>query len=206
MANRQKNKKPKRPLVNKEPNVKCNEYDLQNSFKKLKQHSGRHNSNSIDNIHLTQTQENYKFQNNNQQFIESTEKPSLHTASGGINWDEYTRLDDKLDSFSSQNIKDHTNLRHELEKKIKESVDPISSSIKSMEEKLSSRLSVQWYTWTVAGIVAIASIFYKFSYNEIHPLPRRVDKIERDLDDLKNKAKSFNNIDTMYIHSESKKK
>lgn len=120
-----------------------------------------------------------------------------------MSWDEYTRLDNKLDSFSSQNVKDHTDLRHELENKIKEAVDPISSSIKLLEEKLSSRLSVQWYRWTIIGIVAIVGIWYMFSYNEIHPLPRRVDKIERNLDELNNKTKSY--VDTIYVHSRSTK-
>jgi hypothetical protein len=201
MANRQKNKKPKTTSVHKEPDVKGNEYDLQNSFKRLKQHSGIHNNRG--NIHVTQTLENYNRQNSQQQFIESTDRPSLHTDSGGMSWDEYTRLDNKLDSFSSQNVKDHTDLRHELENKIKEAVDPISSSIKLLEEKLSSRLSVQWYRWTIIGIVAIVGIWYMFSYNEIHPLPRRVDKIERNLDELNNKTKSY--VDTIYVHSRSTK-
>lgn len=202
MANRPKNKNPKTTQVHRESNTKVNEYDLQSNFKKLKQHSGRPNNRG--NMHVSQTQENYNFENSQQKFIESTDRSSSHTDSGGMSWVEYTRLDNKLDSFSSQNIKDHTDLRHELENKIKEAIDPINSFAKSMEEKLSSRLSIRWYTWTVAGIIAIVTVWYMFSYNEIHPLPRRVDKIERDLDELNNKAKSFKYVDTIYVHSRSK--
>lgn len=84
------------------------------------------------------------FQNNAPIYDDSAKQRYTGTA-----FEQYAHLDDRLDSYRTQNEQQHTDLRKEF------------------EEKLDKKLSIQWYAWTVAAIVAIASLFYILSYSKV---------------------------------------
>ena len=102
-------------------------------------------------------------------------------------WESYTRLDDKITDFNYKNDQAHTELRKELESKIKDSIAPVVDSIKECKDDISKRLSIQWYIWTIIGLVAIVGIWYMFSYINVHPLPGQVQEMDKRLNSIERK-------------------
>lgn len=75
-------------------------------------------------------------------------------------WITYSQLDNKISSFQSSNESAHTDLRNVIDSQINNLNEQLSP-------KIESKLSIRWYEWTVAGIVAIALIFYFLSYSRL---------------------------------------
>ena len=89
------------------------------------------------------------------------------------------RLEDKITDFNYKNDQAHTDLRKELEAKIKK-------SIKDCNEAIEKRLPYLWYYLTIVGLVTIVGIWYMFSYIDVHPLPNKVKEIDRRLNIIEN--------------------
>lgn len=109
----------------------------------------------------------------------------------------FTHLDNKLSSLQSSNESAHYALR-----------DSFENQINSVEQKLSNqidkKLPIQWYVWTVLGIVAIVSIIYFLSYSrlldtsnnhseQINSLERKVDANTFTIHSLEEDIHSFVN-------------
>lgn len=165
-----------------------NEYDLEKNIKKINSYSKNKRERNKDNIHITVSRKNDEHFSNENGIVESINANSVSVRTGDISaWDSFIKLDDKITNFNYKNDEDHTNLRRELEDKIKQSETTQNVSIKECKESVSKRLPIQWYLWTIAGLVAIVGIWYKFSYAEVHPLPAKVNEIEKRLDVIENK-------------------
>lgn len=172
------------------------EYDLEKNFKKINSYSkNRRNKGKFHNpITDSNDSDNY---NPGSQYIETPINSSFPQRTGDSSvWDSYVRLDDKITDFNYKNDQAHTELRKELESKIKDSIATLSVSIKECKEDISKHLSIQWYIWTIIGLVAIVTVWYIFSYQDIHPLPRQVQEIDKKLNVIEKKM-NFIESDTL---------
>ena len=160
-----------------------NEYDLEKNIKKINSYS-RINRNAKDKLscNITDSQERGNLNSRSNDLIKSPHMTTttILTGDNGV-WKSYTRLDDKITDFNYKNDQAHTELRKELEDKIKD-------SNKECKEDISKKLDKQWYVWTIVGLVAIVGIWYMFSYIEVHPLPSKVEDIDTRLNTIESKV------------------
>ena len=119
----------------------------------------------------------------------------------------YCRLDDKISDYKEKNEVAHSDLRQELEQKINisenkqnEKIGEINNKLGDLDNKIDKRLSIQWYSWTIGGIVAIVTIWFIFSYKEVAETPRKIQSIENKIDFIeKNMQKRDYYLDSLYI-------
>jgi len=193
MAKNYRNKQSNIGAKNQHSSPKDSDYDLKQNLNKINQVSqGKRNNHSRS---ITQTGDEEIIQYPNNEYISGRQDISQQTYSGGVSREEYYRLDDKISNINSKNDEAHTDLRRELESKLKDSKD-------SLEANIDKKLSIQWYVWTIGALVAIATLFYILSYNNVHSLPEqvhhnqnRIDGIEKNINDIKTElnTKSSNN-------------
>ena len=171
-----RNKASQNRKVNPSQSVVDNEYDLEKNIKNINSYSrSRRSSKEKSHYHITDSGERENMNSRINDFIEAPRVPSNPILTGEQSaWDSYTRLDDKITDFNDKDDKAHTNLRRELESKIKKDISDCNNAISKLLPK-------QWYVWTIAGLVAIVGIWYKLSYIEVHPLPSKVNDIDKRL-------------------------
>ena len=171
-----RNKASQNHKVNPSQSVVDNEYDLEKNIKKINSYSrNRRSSKEKPHYHITDSGERENMNSRINDFIEAPHVPSNPILTGNLSaWDSYTRLDDKITDFNYKNDQAHTDLRKELESKIKDSINDCNNAISNLLPK-------QWYVWTIVGLVAIVGIWYMFSYIEVHPLPSKVNDINKRL-------------------------
>lgn len=158
-----------------------NEYDLEKNFRKINPYY--RNKRNWDKSHgnITDSKENEVFYSRGNGLVEAPHAASIPMRTGDYSaWDPYIRLDDKIANFDTRNNQAHTDLRKELESKIKEAV-------KDCNEAIEKRLPMQWYVWTIVGLVAIVGIWYMLSYVDVHPLPQKVEDIDKRLNIVEKK-------------------
>lgn len=84
-----------------------------------------------------------------------------------------------------------------------------------MRNELKEKLSIKWYSWTIAALVAIVSFFYVLSYSgvlakqeehskELKELKLDLKETENQVNQTKNEVRSI--IETMSFEKVSKKK
>ena len=119
MSNNSKNRRNKNPLIDKSKSSGALEYDLDQSFKKVRQYSRQtKRQNTTQGTTCSDTRrksqgESGLISNNSTQYENNTT---------GINdGNRYDRLEDRFLSFSDKNEKQHNDLRIELEGKINKS-------------------------------------------------------------------------------------
>lgn len=177
---------------NRKVNPADNEYDLEKNIKKINSYSrSRRNGKEKSHYHITDSGDRENVNSRINDIIESPHvslSPPILTGNHAA-WDSYTRLDDKITDFNYKNDQAHTDLRKELESKIKD-------SIKDCNDDISKRLPIQWYVWTIAGLVAIVGIWYMFSYIEVHPLPSKVEEIDKRIHTIERRIDNLT-IDTI---------
>ena len=185
--------------VNPSQSVVDNEYDLEKNIKKINSYSrSRRSGKEKSHNHITDSGERENVYSHINDFIEVPHEPSNPILTGNQSaWDSYTRLDDKITDFNYKNDQAHTDLRKELESKIKDSINDCNNAI-------SNRLPIQWYVWTIVGLVAIVGIWYLFSYIEVHPLPSKVNDIDNRLHLIEKKIDNLT-IDTIAPPTKIKK-
>lgn len=106
------------------------------------------------------------------------------TKTDGLSWDEYTRLDDKLSIFRGENDKAHTDLRIELENKIKESILGLSTEMNRIRDGQDKFITKYWFGGTISALIVLVGIWFTFSYNEIHHLPQKVNNLDNRMEKL----------------------
>lgn len=176
-----KNKPYQKRRVNVSTPVVDNEYDLEKNIKRINSYSrARRNSKDKFHSHITDSGESEDFSPYRNGIIETPHVSSNRQRTGDyVAWDSYARLDDKITDFNYKNDQAHTDLRKELESKIKD-------SIKECNDAISKRLHIQWYVWTIIGLVTIVGIWYMFSYADVHPLPSKVEGMNKRLHAIEN--------------------
>lgn len=173
-----------------------NEYDLEKIITRINSYS-RTRRNSKDKFHsnITDSGERDGISSYGNGVIETPHTSSNRQRTGDyVAWDSYTRLDDKITDFNYKNDQAHTDLRKELESKLKD-------SIKECNDAISKRLPVQWYVWTIIGLVTIVGIWYMFSYADVHPLPSRVEDMDKRLHSIENRIDISVNDTTIRLKS-----
>lgn len=188
-----KNKPNQKHRANSLPSKVDNEYDLERNIKKINSYSrNRNNNRDKSHRHITDSVENEGLNSHENGFIEvpHISPVPLRTGDHAV-WDSYTRLDDKITDFNYKNDQAHTDLRRELESKIKEINESFLKSIKDCNDAISERLQIQWYVWTIIGLVAIVGIWYMFSYVDVHPLPKKVEELDKRLYSIEKKIDVF---------------
>lgn len=173
-----------------------NEYDLGKKFRQISSYSQGGRRKGKGSISRTESPASLGSSNREDLIEENIDRMSP-THSGGLSWDGYARLDDKLSSFSTLNDKAHTDLRRELENKIKEASSRISASIKDIEAKQEEFFPKQWYTWTIIGLVTIVGVWYLFSYINVHPLPQKVRDLENRIEKVECDQSIYTKLDTI---------
>ena len=176
-----KNKQPteQKSLANTRPSQNENEYDVSSNFRKVRQYTKRHTPSESSTEALNEG--NYR-----RQSVRSIDDISGQMT-GVPTWDRYDRLEDKISDFNEKNEVAHSNLRRELEDKIQSSCNKNSEDIKEVRNRIDSKLSKQWYTWTIVGLVAIVTVFWTFSYSKIVSF---VDSAEKRLMELEFRHKN----------------
>lgn len=194
-----RNKASQNRKVNPSQSVVDNEYDLEKNIKKINSYSrSRRSGKEKSHYHITDSGERENVYSHINDFIEVPHEPSNPILTGNQSaWDSYTRLDDKITDFNYKNDQAHTDLRKELESKIKDSINVCNNAI-------SNRLPIQWYVWTIVGLVAIVGIWYLFSYIEVHPLPSKVNDVDNRLHLIEKKIDNLT-IDTIAPPTKIKK-
>ena len=131
---------------------------------------------------------------------------SPQTKTGGMSWDTYLRLDDKITNFDEKNNLAHNELRRELEVKIKEAVSPYEDRLNSIDHKLENRISNNTFYWVIGGLLTIlcviVGIWWSISYSDIYQLPQDINKIKSDIEQLKN---SSVRVDTLQYRNHKSK-
>lgn len=158
-----------------------NEYDLEKNLKKINAYSKNKQHKNRPHDFVTDSR-NLDSNNSNSKYIEPPINSSVPQLTGdNFAWDSYIRLESRITDFDYKNDLAHTDLRKELESKIKE-------SIKDCNESIEKRLPYLWYYLTIIGLVAIVGIWYMFSYIDVHPLPRQVQEIDKRLNVIEKKV------------------
>lgn len=142
-----KNKPFQKRRVNISTTTVDNEYDLERNIKRINSYSRtRRNSKDKVHSHITDSVERDDCSPYGNGVIETPIVSSNRQRTGdSVAWDSYVRLDDKITDFDYKNNQAHTDLRKELESKIKD-------SIKECNDAISKRLHIQWYVWTIIGL------------------------------------------------------
>ncbi len=135
------------------------EYDLESNFRKIRPYTQRSQKKSLSHG-VTDSSEEFNRKRFQENYVDSSDSTSPQTASGSPMWDSYCRLDDKISDYKDKNEAAHTDLRRELEQKINDSENKQNEKIGNLENKIDTRLSKQWYCWTIVGIVAIVTIWF----------------------------------------------
>ena len=187
-----KNKAFQKRKMNPLVSVVDNEYDLEKNIKKINSYSRSRRSNKDkSHSHITDSGDNEDSNSRGNGFIEAPHASSAPLLTGDYAaWNTYTRLDDKITDFSDKNAQAHIDLRRELESKIKDANTTFSESIKDCNDAISKRLPIQWYIWTIIGLVTIVGIWYTLSYINVHPLPQKVEDIDKRLHSIEKKIDS----------------
>lgn len=201
MKGQNKKKTFQKQIGNPGNSVAENEYDLEKNIRKINSYSrSRRNSKDRFRNHITDSGENEESDFRRNGYIETPQTSSpLRTGEHGA-WESYTRLDDKITDFNYKNNQAHTDLRKELETKIKDSNTACQDSIKECKDEISKCLPIQWYIWTIVGLVAIASIWYMFSYIEVHPLPQKVEDLNKQIRTIEKRIDTLKK-DTVFVRS-----
>ena len=189
MSNRNKNKNNSRfKNQEKQKSVEYQDYDLAQSFSKVRQYSRHTRKNLvIDGTCSNEEQANYS----QRSFVSSNSSQYEEKTSGVPSWDRYDRLEDKFSSFSDKNENDHTNLRIELEGKIEKVSNDVKDELKELRQNVEKKLPKQWYVWTIIGLVAIVSLIWALSYREIVKIPNEVKEQEYKIDKLEDELKQM---------------
>lgn len=178
MGRGQYNSKPLSKLGSKIVSQKDGEYDLERNFKKITPYTKHKRGQQKHRESLTKSYDDEDGKNSSQRgIVDNNEEQPLHSPTGDMPWNSYTRLEDKISNFSEKNDKDHTELRHELEEKINVATTQLSDRLATVEGRFSKYLPISWYKATIAALVAITTVWYMFSYQEVHQLPRQVQEI-----------------------------
>ncbi len=175
------------------------EYDLKNNFRKIRPYTQRTRKKYI--YHgITDSSEDSSQKRYHENYVDSSDSVSLQTSSGNSLWDSYCRLDDKISDYKDKNETAHTDLRRELEQKIKNLEDDQKEKIENLEDKIDKKLSKQWYRYTIVGILAMISIWYTFSYNDVSQVPRQIQSIENKINFIEKKIQKYDNhLDSLHI-------
>lgn len=196
-----KKESPKRTNLNS-PNRSSSqgdEYDLKNNLNNINSYSKCGRKRYKPSARVTVTSEGTDCIYSGKKFANKDIDMQSPTKSGGMSWEEYARLDDKLSSFRGENDKAHTDLRLELEQKIKEARTDILSNISSLQKELDKYIPWKWLAWTASllgsVIVIIVTIWYNLSYCNVHPLPQTVNEIEKRVYDLEKRTVPLDSID-----------
>lgn len=184
--NKNKQTKEQKSLANTRPSQSENEYDVSSNFRKVRQYTRQHTPSESS----TEAQNKGYYHRRSVRSIDDT----MGQMTGVPTWERYDRLEDKISDFNEKNEVAHSNLRRELEDKIVSSCNKNSEDIKDVRNRIDSKLSKQWYTWTIIGLVAIATLFWKFSYSEIVSF---VDSAEKRLMELEFRQKSAITTDAL---------
>lgn len=136
-----------------------NEYDVRSSLNKVRPYTKRHAASHPS------TKANDLDPDCNKAICSVDDNVGQTT--GGPTWDRYDRLEDKISDFSAKNEIAHGDLRKELEEKIEKSSSKVYTELKDLQKSIDSKLSKQWYSWTIAAIVAIVAIIWLLSYSKI---------------------------------------
>ena len=137
----------------KTPTSSHDEYDISRSFQRIGSYKGKSSPNSST---LPPKEEVV-----GEKIVESSTGSVApgYTDPNSI-WIPYSQLDNKISSFQSSNESAHSDLRNIIDSQINNLNEQLS-------HKIESKLSIRWYEWTVAGIVAIALVFYFLSYSRL---------------------------------------
>lgn len=179
MGNKNKRKSSRSiPLYERSKLTLNQDYDLTQSFNRVRPYSKHNRKNTVvEGTYSDEGQAAYSHRgcmsSNSSHYGEET--------TGVPSWDRYDRLEDKFSSFSDKNEKDHTNLRKELEEKINRASDSIKGDV---EELRKNKLSKQWYTWTIVGLVSIVGLIWILSYQEVAKTPAEIRRIENRINKL----------------------
>lgn len=185
------------------------EYDLESNFRKIRPYTQKSRKKNISHG-VTDSSEDFSRKQYQENYIDSYDPTSLQATSGSSLWNSYCRLDDKISDYKEKNEAAHIDLRQELEQKIKDSeskqnekIVEFNSKIEILDDKIDKRLSKQWYNWTVVGIVAIVTIWYTLSYNEVSQAPKQIQSMEYKIEFIeKNIQKEYSRLDSSYIKRE----
>lgn len=160
-----KRTKSRNRLPNKTSNIEA-EYDLGKSFSRVRAYTrgakkSHHNQTTESFIH------NDSYQNRS---IDNVDETIEDKTFSGSTWTIYTRLDDKLSSFSDKNEEAHTSLRQELDQKIE-----------SVNQKCDKKVPLSLFSWIISGIIGaaciIVSIWWVISYDDMRKLPNKIQEI-----------------------------
>lgn len=177
------------------------DYDLKRSFSKISPYTRKSKRDTY-----SESTKSERITYPNDSVLQS--RDSMPNQTSSLYWqNRYDRLEDKMSDFHSKNESQHSQLRLELEGKIGSTQSDINSQIKTVNEKIDKKLSIQWYIWTIVGLCAIASIWYALSYSvlisdvstikdNIHQLDKKIDRID---------SQSFINDSTNYHNRINKK-
>lgn len=197
MGKRKDDKKPRRGISsNYHSQTNKGEYDLESNFRKIKPYTQKSRKKNLSHG-VTDSREEFNQKRFQENYVDSSDQTSPQTSSGSSMWEPYCRLDDKISDYKDKNEAAHTDLRRELEEKIDDLENKQNQKIDSIDSKIGTRLSIQWYYWTIGGIVAIVTVWFVLSYQEVAQAPRQIQSIENRIDNLEKNIPRDNKKNTL---------
>ena len=194
--------KPSNTLGSPQPShAVADEYNLQQNFKKVKPFIKRSANSNRHRTDQSLGESEYL-----QGGSISSSQNYQEEATSSSSWDQYTHLDDKITDFQNKNENAHIQIRNDFDAKVGNEVNILRQDIKS-------KLSTKWYTYTIAALVAIATLFYALSYSNVllnqgknieeikgiqiqmQGISSDVEKINEDLKEIKSDVKATSSKD-----------
>lgn len=187
------------------PPQRTDEYDLQQNLKKVRPYQQRKPQRAAR--QTSDPSSEWGERSDNDRISSAVPTQETITSSGA--WGQYTHLDDKISDFQIQNENAHIQIRKDFDAKVGEEV-------KSLREEIKSKLSIKWYTWTVAAIVAFVGLIYVLSYsgvlstqsthtNEIKDIQIEVNGVKNDVKTLQQNVKLLQEKETTTTKSKKLK-
>ncbi len=165
MARRNRNNKNN----GKAPSEVRQEYDVKDSMSKISSYKSKgRNRNEYTNLTYTGNASDYGGETNG---LINNDIPTFLQTQTTDNL--YYRFEDKLSNYSEQNENAHDNLRQEL-----------NAVRQELDVKIDNKLPKQWYAWTIGALVVIVGVIYLLSYQEVQQLPRKVQAIETEVENI----------------------
>lgn len=163
--------------------IQNDEYDLGKNLNRINAYSKQGKKRYSTSPKVTATSDDAESIGSRRFYNRDIDKHSP-TKTDGLSWDEYTRLDDKLSIFRGENDKAHTDLRIELENKIRESILGLSAEITHIRDSQDKFITKYWFGGTISALITLVGIWFMFSYNEIHHLPQKVNNLDNRMENL----------------------
>lgn len=173
-----RNNKRKKPSQIKPSQNKQNEYDLKSSLKKLNQRKNFPNSETSTSFEINKSQSSEINQSNLNENLQTETSAIYFKLNESFNT-RYDTLNDSIKNVNDKIVNSSSDLRQEL------------------ETKISEKLDVNFFIWTIGALIVITTLIFTLSYSnlvsETKDNSNSVKSLQKDINTQKDDIKELEN-------------